>query len=191
MGVCRLSELDSSIAFAPHCNSCFICDERKSAVCNPFVFAPRPFHHHLHQHHVSERLPLLVPVSSGVSLFPRPSRPRPEQLRGAATLAHHPKYLRHTANLPRVTRGVRLVAPEATHSMQEALARSLGHSTGSRLLFLDSKAIEAVSPESWLARKSSARSESVKLSVFYCIATSVARPYAFCFGWWVRDMEKQ
>ncbi|CAM9667804.1 unnamed protein product, partial [Ectocarpus sp. 13 AM-2016] len=66
------------------------------------------------------------------------------QLRGAATLAHHPKYLRHTANLPRVTRGVRLVAPEATHSMQEALARSLGHSTGSKLLFLDSKAIEAV-----------------------------------------------
>ncbi|CAM9738124.1 unnamed protein product, partial [Ectocarpus sp. 4 AP-2014] len=66
------------------------------------------------------------------------------QLRGAATLAHHPKYLRHTANLPRVTRGVRLVAPEATHSMQEALARSLGHSTSSRLLFLDSKAIEAV-----------------------------------------------
>lgn len=67
-----------------------------------------------------------------------------KQLRGAATLAHHPEYLRHTATLPRVTRGVRLVAPEATHSMQEALARSLGHSTGSKLLLLDAKAIESV-----------------------------------------------
>eukprot|EP00903_Cladosiphon_okamuranus_P011861 g11142.t1 len=66
------------------------------------------------------------------------------QLRGAATLAHHPKYLRHTTTLPRVTRGVRLVSPEATHSMQEALARSLGHSTGSKLVLLDAKAIESV-----------------------------------------------
>ncbi|CAN0563393.1 unnamed protein product, partial [Laminaria digitata] len=45
------------------------------------------------------------------------------QLRGAATLAHNPEYLRHTANLPRVTRGVRLIAPEATHSMQVSLLR--------------------------------------------------------------------
>ena len=40
---------------------------------------------------------------------------------------------------------MRLVSPEATHSMQEALARSLGHSTGSKLVLLDAKAIESVS----------------------------------------------
>lgn len=44
-----------------------------------------------------------------------------------------------------MTRGVRLVSPEATHSMQEALARSLGHSTGSKVVLLDAKAIESVS----------------------------------------------
>ncbi|CAM9293692.1 unnamed protein product, partial [Discosporangium mesarthrocarpum] len=67
------------------------------------------------------------------------------QLRGAAMLAHHPKFLRHTANLPsKVSRGVRVVAPEATHSMQATLARALSHNTGSRLVLLDDKVLESL-----------------------------------------------
>jgi hypothetical protein len=37
------------------------------------------------------------------------------QLRGTAALAQYPQYLRHTVYLPHVSRGVRLVAPTATH----------------------------------------------------------------------------
>ncbi|CAN0070823.1 unnamed protein product, partial [Scytosiphon promiscuus] len=69
------------------------------------------------------------------------------QLRGTASLAHHPEYLHHTANLPRVTRGVRLVVPEATHSIQEALARSLAHCIGSKVVVLDAGTFDSVKAE--------------------------------------------
>ncbi|CAM9282849.1 unnamed protein product, partial [Chrysoparadoxa australica] len=65
-------------------------------------------------------------------------------LKGAATLAHNPCYLRHTTNLPRVSRGIRIVAPNATHGMQEALARALSHTTGANLVLLDDAALADV-----------------------------------------------
>jgi len=64
-------------------------------------------------------------------------------LRGAALMAHRPKYLRFVQHLPRVSRGIRLVYPAATHAMQEALGTALAHATNAKLVCLDHRRLEA------------------------------------------------
>mmetsp|Transcript_15271 Transcript_15271/g.19553 ORF Transcript_15271/g.19553 Transcript_15271/m.19553 type:complete len:484 (+) Transcript_15271:1-1452(+) len=65
-------------------------------------------------------------------------------LRGAALMAHRPKYQRFAQHLPKVSRGIRLVYNSATHAMQEALGTALAHATQAKLVSLDYRRLEAV-----------------------------------------------
>jgi hypothetical protein len=66
------------------------------------------------------------------------------QLKGSAALSHNPQLLSHTSHLPRVTRGIRLVTPRATHAMQETLANALAHSLGVNLVHISERVFESV-----------------------------------------------
>jgi hypothetical protein len=66
-------------------------------------------------------------------------------LRGAAALAHHPRYLSHAIGLPTArARGIRLLTPGATHGMQVSLARALAHATDASFVMLGSEEVRQI-----------------------------------------------